>query len=102
MGTAGKQTFDSALGTALRNVRQQAGLTQTQAAEVLGRRQATISRWEEGQQTLAAVDVACVAQAYSTTPGQLYSYAVEAAPTAVPDEITQRARALEVNINKRR
>lgn len=95
--------LDKALGETLRKMRQTTGLTQVDAADVLGVTQPTIARWERGTVTMDANNIACAATLYGSTPAQVYAEPAvqEATQSSVPDQVTARAQSLAKSINQR-
>lgn len=97
--------LDKALGEVLKNMRLEAGLTQQTAADELGVKQSTVSRWEGGYNasSLGTSSLVSTTALYGSTPAELYSTPViqNAVRDAVPDQIKERAQRLAQNINQR-
>ena len=65
--------YDSSIGQALRDLRKERDLKQTDLADDLGARQSSLSKIEAGQRSLRACEIALYAQALGMTREELWA-----------------------------
>lgn len=65
-------TYAGRFAARLRELRQEAGLTQAEAAERLGLPQQTISKWERGEHTPSLKQFPAIAEAYGGVPAEKF------------------------------
>src|SRR5436305_10003308 len=85
-------SVEQALSDRLRELRERAGLSQSQLAVKVGRTQATVSLWESGKRMPTVPDLVVLARELGVEPGEFFG---RAAPAAAPDQrrVVLRAEA---------
>lgn len=96
-----ERAVNKAVGKALRAMRQSRGLTQTEIADVVGVKQATVSNWENGRFTPDYADIRDYTHAVGETPSSLFATVEAEVQASLPDPVRERALALQQRINSR-
>lgn len=92
------------MGTIIKTLRTNAGLTQTELADELGTTQQTVAKWEKGETNPKLRDIIWLSQRFRVTTDQLLGVnplpppaSVEAAIAADPD-LDPKTRATLLNV----
>lgn len=90
-----------AVGRALRAMRRAKGFSQDEVAGIMGTRQHTVSRYENGTRTPDLAVVYRYSAAIGVRPFDVLQLAHAEAQAAVPDDLVTRAKAVAEKINRK-
>ena len=85
------------VGACFAAARRKANLTQTEAAERLGRRQTFVSEIERGLRRVDVLEIVLISRALDTDPSQLFAEVMRSAEAGLKAHRPKRARKIDGN-----